>query len=119
MDRFAAENLVCQLVAWPFVTSSCTWAQWTPALAGYLAAFAFRAKGTNRLATFVGGAATFYFFAIALALTTPLQTSEEQLGWVFYAGLFLVPVAAVLSLSGLICGDLYRYCRARSLRRKA
>jgi len=110
---FAAESLVCQLISWPFVTTDCSWQQWTPTLVAYFAAFAFRAKGTGRLATFVGATAAFYLITILAAVFAPLPSNEELFGWLLFACLFLIPVAFVVSLWGLICGDLYRLLRKR------
>lgn len=111
---FAAESILCQFISWPFVyTDYCAWQQWAPVLVGYLAAFVFRVKGRSRLIPFVTGMLVFYVVTIISARITSLQTSGEALTRFFYACLFLFPVAGAVSLSGLICGDLWRILRKR------
>lgn len=114
LNMFVVESLVCQLVSWPFATTACSWQQWIPALAGLLAALAFRARGIGRLTTFIGGAAAFYLPAIVLALISPPAINSDQSGWLLWGCLFLFPIASVISLSGLLCGDLFRIARKRA-----
>ena len=114
LNMFIVESLVCQLVSWPFAITGCTWQQWIPAFAGLFTALAFRTKGIGRLMTFIGGVTAFYLFAIALAVIYPPLTNSEQSGWFLLGCLFLFPVASVVSLSGLLCGDLFRIFRKRA-----
>lgn len=113
LNMFIVESLVCQLVAWPFAVSSCSWQQGAPLVAGFLAALAFRITGIGRLITFLGGISGFYLIAIAQAVISPPVTPSDQGGWFLMGCLFLFPVASVVSLSGLLCGDLFRIFRKR------
>jgi hypothetical protein len=103
-DIFHVENLICQLVSWPSVPNECSWQQWAPILAGYLAALVYRAFGAGRLTAFIGGSATFFLVAIGLSIA-PLHAP--------FAYLFLAPVAFISALLGLICGDIYRHLTRR------
>ena len=113
LNMFIVESLVCQLVAWPFAISGCSWQQGTPLLAGLLASLALRTTGIARLITFVGGLGAFYLLAIALALISPPLTDSEG-GWFLMGCLLLFPVASIVSLSGLLCGDVVRIFRKRA-----
>ncbi|MFT3850398.1 MAG: hypothetical protein QM739_17495 [Propionivibrio sp.] len=114
LNMFVVESLVCQLVSWPFAINGCAWQQWIPALAGFLSALAIRIAGIGRLITFLAGVGAFYLPAIALALASPPLTDSEQTSWLLMGCLFLFPVVSVVSLSGLLCGDLFRIFRKRA-----
>jgi len=114
LNMFIVDSLVCQLVAWPFAVSGCSWQQWAPLLAGFFAALACRLTGIGRLITFLGGIGAFYLVAIALAVISPPVTPSDQGGWFLMGCLFLFPVGSVVSLSGLLCGDLFRIFRKRA-----
>ena len=87
---FRVENLICQLVSWPSPPDECSWHQWAPICAGFLA----------------GGVATFFLAAVGLSIA-PLHPPF------LFAYLFLAPVAFIAALLGLICGDLYRHLTRR------
>ena len=74
LNMSIVDNLVCQLVSWPFAIDACSWQQWMPAVAGILTAFALRIMGIGRLFTFLGGTGAFYLLAISLALLSPPQS---------------------------------------------
>lgn len=114
LNVFIAESLVCQLVSWPFSIAACTWQQWIPALAGLCAALGLRVSGVGRLVTFVASVAAFYLFAIAQLLISESATRNEQSGGFLLGCLFLFPIASVISLSGLLGGDLFRIFRKRA-----
>lgn len=114
LNMYIVESLVCQLVAWPFAINGCSWQQWIPAFAGLMTALLVRIGSIGRLATFVGGIGAFYLLAIALALISPPQTDGEQSSWFLMGCLFLFPIASVISLCGLLCGDLFRIFRKRA-----
>ena len=65
------------------------------------------------LALFLGGIIGFYLIAITQAVIYPPVTPSDQGGWFLMGCLFLFPVASVVSLSGLLCGDLFRIFRKR------
>lgn len=101
-EIFHVDNLICQLVSWPAIPDECSWQQWAPIFAGYFATFVYRAFGAGRLSAFLGGIAAFFLVAIALSIA-PLHAPF------LFAYLFLVPVAFIAALLGLICGDIYRH----------
>jgi NADH:ubiquinone oxidoreductase subunit 6 (subunit J) len=113
LNMSITEGLVCQLVSWPFAITACSWQQWMPALAGLFTALGFRVKGIGRLVTFVVGVFVFYLFAIAQVVTAP-PTHGEQPDWFLLGCLFLFPIASIVSLSGLLGGDLFRIFRKRA-----
>lgn len=113
LNMFIVESLACQLVSWPFAIDACSWQQWIPAVAGILTAFALRIMGIGRLLTFLCGVGAFYLLAISLALITPPQTDGEE-NWFLVGCLFLFPIASVISLAGLLCGDAFRVFRKRA-----
>ena len=114
LNMFLVESLVCQLVAWPFAVSGCSWQQGAPLVAGFLAALACRITGIGRLITFLGGIGGFYLIAVAQVVISPPVTPSDQGGWFLMGCLFLFPVASVVSLSALLCGDLFRIFRKRA-----
>lgn len=107
------ETFACQFVAWPFGATACTWLQFVPALAGFIAALALRLRGIGRLIPFLGGTITFYALAIAAALHTASRFNSDQQNWFLLGCLFLFPTASVVSLCGVLVGDLYRIHRKR------
>ena len=113
LNMSIVDNLVCQLVSWPFAIDACSWQQWMPAVAGILTAFALRIMGIGRLFTFLGGTGAFYLLAISLALLSPPQTDGEE-NWFLVGCLFLFPIASVISLAGLLCGYVFRIFRKRA-----
>ncbi len=113
LNMFIVDSLVCQLVSWPFAIHGCSWQQWMPVVTGYVTALAFRVMGVGRLVTFLGGTGAFYLLAISLALISPPQTDGEE-SWFLVGCLFLFPIASVISLAGLLCGDVFRIFRKRA-----
>ena len=111
---FFTESLICQFVSWLFVATDCTWQQWVPPAAGCLVAFICRINSLGRLVSFAGGASAYLLVTIVSAWMIPLRTSEAQLGWFLFASLFLMPPALVVSLLGLVCGDLFRISRKQA-----
>lgn len=67
---FRVENLICQLVSWPSPPDECSWHQWAPICAGFLAALVYRAFGAGRLSAFAGGVAAFFLAAVGLSIAT-------------------------------------------------
>ena len=107
----ATEGLVCELVAWPYIAGDCVWQQWVPALAGLLATFGLRAFGIGRLATFLTGLAVFYAATISPVILSPESGTGGPADGFLFGCLFLFPVASVISLAGLLGGDLLRVVR--------
>jgi hypothetical protein len=114
LNLFIADGLVCQLVSWPFSFTACSWQQWVPALASLCTAFGLRSKGVGRLVTFILGDVAFYLFAIAQVVTAPSPTQDEQSGGFLLGCLLLFPIASIISMSGLLTGDLFRIFRKRA-----
>lgn len=114
LNMFIVDSLVCQLVEWPFAVTGCSWQQWAPLLAGFFASLACRLTGIGRLITFLGGIGAFYLVAIALAVISPPVTPSDQGSWFLIGCLFLFPVGSVVSLTGLLCGDVFRIFRKRA-----
>ena len=114
LNLFFADGLVCQLVSWPFSFTGCSWQQWVPALSGLFTALGLRAKGVGRLVTFVLGVSTFYLFTVAQLAMASAPTQNEQSGGFLLGCLLLFPITSVISLSGLLGGDLFRIFRKRA-----
>lgn len=111
LNILATEGLVCQLVAWPYTAADCTWQQWIPSFACLLATFGLRAFGIARLATFVTGLVAFYAATLPPVVMTPASGGGNPSGGFIFGCLFLFPVASVISLSGLLGGDMFRIFR--------
>jgi len=114
LNILVTEGLICQLVSWPFAITSCSWQQWMPAVAGLFTALGLRVKGIGRLVTFVVGLAVFYLFTIPPVIMMPSPGSSNPSGWFLFGCLFLFPIASIISLSGLLGGDLFRIFRKRA-----
>lgn len=111
LNILATEGLVCELVAWPYAAGDCAWQQWVPAFASLLATFGLRAFGIGRLSTFLSGLAVFYAATIPPVMLSPEGGTGEPAGGFVFGCLFLFPVASVISLAGLLGGDLFRIVR--------
>ena len=116
---FISEGFFCQLVSWPFAVAACSWQQWIPALAGLSAALGLRFASIGRLITFVVGATAFYLLTIAQSTVWSPPADANQSSSFVLGCLFLFPIASVISMCGLLGGDLFRVFRKRARENKA
>jgi hypothetical protein len=64
--------------------------------------------------TFILGDVAFYLFAVAQVVTASSPTQDEQSGGFLLGCLLLFPIASIISMAGLLAGDLFRIFRKRA-----